>query len=141
MRRPSEVTIHTEEGDLRVSLMWDVAPLACSGFVHLAERDFYDGIYFHRVEPGFVVQAGCPQSNGMGGPGYTLPNERSLVRYDRGVVGMADAGLNTAGSQFFVMLDSHGRLDTRYTAFGRLEEGWDVLDRISVGTRIIDVSI
>jgi cyclophilin family peptidyl-prolyl cis-trans isomerase len=136
---PPQAIIRTDEGDLKVALLWDVAPIACSGFVHLAQKDFYDGVYFHRVVPGFVVQAGCPQGNGMGGPGYTLPNERSLVHFGRGMVGMADAGLNTAGSQFFIMLDSHGRLDTRYTAFGRLTEGYDVLDRICIGTRIIDV--
>lgn len=141
VHRPRQATIRTDEGDLKVDLLWDVAPIACSAFVHLAQKDFYDGVYFHRVVPGFVVQAGCPQGNGMGGPGYTLPNERSLVHYERGMVGMADAGLNTAGSQFFITLDSHGRLDTRYTAFGRLTEGYDVLDRICIGTRIMDVLI
>ena len=136
---PGAMTISTSEGDMVVELFADLAPVTCASFVHLAESGFYDGIRFHRVIPAFVAQAGCPEGNGTGGPGYLLPNERSLVRYERGVVGMADAGLDTGGSQFFLMLDRATRLDGRYTAFGRVIEGRETLDRISVGTRILSI--
>jgi len=132
---PDTIVLVTDCCELRILLWKDIAPVTCANFIYLAESGFYDGIRFHRVIPGFVAQAGCPDGNGMGGPGYTIPNERNLEPYRRGVLGMADAGLNTAGSQFFIMLDDHNRLDGRYTAFGELvdDEG---LDDITVGTLI-----
>ncbi|MCD4777310.1 MAG: peptidylprolyl isomerase [Candidatus Aegiribacteria sp.] len=132
------VTIRTDAGDLTIVLWDDTAPIACSSFLNLAESGFYDGIRFHRVIPGFVAQAGCPEGVGTEGPGYILPNERSPSHFGRGVLGMADAGLNTAGSQFFIMLDDHGRLDGRYTAFGRVINT-EFLDEITVGTTINEV--
>ncbi len=135
---PDTVVIRTDVGDFTVLLWGKTAPITCSSFWNLAETDFYDGVYFHRVIPGFVAQAGCPEGVGTGGPGYVLPNERSLRHFGRGVLGMADAGLNTGGSQFFIMLDDHGRLDGRYTAFGIVLNQTE-LDRITVGTRIRDV--
>lgn len=132
---PHQMLLVTEEGPFIVELWEDIAPIACGNFVHLAESGFYDDISFHRVIPGFVAQAGCPYGTGMGGPEYTIPNERSPMNFERGVLGMADAGLNTAGSQFFIMLDSHGRLDGRYTAFGRVVNT-SALDEITVGTGI-----
>lgn len=135
---PDTVVIKTDVGDFTV-LMWvKTAPITCGSFWNLAEAGFYEGIYFHRVIPGFVAQAGCPEGVGTGGPGYVLPNERSIRHFGRGVLGMADAGLNTGGSQFFIMLDDHGRLDGRYTAFGIVLNQAE-LDRITVGTRIRDV--
>jgi cyclophilin family peptidyl-prolyl cis-trans isomerase len=135
---PDTVTIRTDAGDLRIELWNGTAPIACSSFLYLAESGFYDGIRFHRVIPGFVAQAGCPEGVGTDGPGYTLPNERSPRHFGRGVLGMADAGLNTAGSQFFIMLDDHGRLDGRYTAFGHVTNT-EFLDEITVGTIIDEV--
>ncbi|NOQ23580.1 MAG: peptidylprolyl isomerase [Candidatus Aegiribacteria sp.] len=135
---PCTVIIRTDAGDLLIDLWGDTAPVACSGFLYLAESGFYDGIRFHRVIPGFVAQAGCPEGVGTGGAGYNLPNERSVMHFGRGVLGMADAGLNTAGSQFFVMLDDHGRLDGRYTAFGEVINT-EFLDEITVGTIIYEV--
>ncbi len=135
---PDTVIIRTDAGDLWIELWGDTAPVACSGFLYLAESGFYDGIRFHRVIPGFVAQAGCPEGVGTGGPGYNLPNERSVMHFGRGVLGMADAGLNTAGSQFFLMLDDHGRLDGRYTAFGEVQNT-ELLDEITVGTTINEV--
>ncbi len=134
------VIIGTDAGDLLIFLWEDTAPLACRSFLYLAESGFYDGIKFHRVIPGFVAQAGCPEGVGTGGPGYVLPNERSIKHFGRGVLGMADSGLNTAGSQFFIMLDSHGRLDGRYTAFGSVLNP-EFLDEITVGTTINDIVI
>ncbi|MCD4700667.1 MAG: peptidylprolyl isomerase [Candidatus Aegiribacteria sp.] len=135
---PDTVIIRTDAGDLWIDLWGDTAPVACSNFLHLAESGYYDGIKFHRVIPGFVAQAGCPEGMGTGGPGYNLPNERSVMHFGRGVLGMADAGLNTAGSQFFVMLDDHGRLDGRYTAFGEVQNT-ELLDKITVGTIINEI--
>ena len=135
---PDTVVIRTDAGDLLIDLWGDTAPAACSGFLYLAENGFYDGISFHRVIPGFVAQAGCPEGVGTGGPGYNLPNERSVMHFGRGVLGMADAGLNTAGSQFFIMLDDHGRLDGRYTVFGSVLNT-EFLDEITVGTIIKEI--
>jgi cyclophilin family peptidyl-prolyl cis-trans isomerase len=137
---PSAAILHTDAGDFTLDLWNDVAPIACAGFVYLAGNGFYDGLAFHRVIPGFVAQGGCPQGNGMGGPGYELPGEPSMMGFDRGVVGMADAGPGTAGSQFFIMLDHHGRLDGRYTAFGRVREGGPI-DDITVGTVITGITL
>jgi len=136
---PARVILVTDVGSFTIELWKDVAPVTCAGFAWLASNSFYDGVYFHRVIPGFVAQGGCPEGNGLGGPGYVLPNERSLAEFSRGVVGMADAGLNTGGSQFFIMLDDHNRLDCRYTAFGKVVEGLERLDEITVGTRILEV--
>jgi cyclophilin family peptidyl-prolyl cis-trans isomerase len=133
---PDTLLMATDIGQFRIVLWRDLAPVTCASFTWLARRGFYDGTWFHRVIPGFVAQAGCPDATGMGGPGYTLPNERSLAAFTRGVVGMADAGLDTGGSQFFVMLDDHDRLDGRYTAFGEVIP-CDGLDDITVGTRIL----
>ena len=133
--------IHTDEGDITLDLLTDIAPATCRAFCWLSMSGFYDGLWFHRVIPGFVAQAGCPQGNGYGGPGFSLPNERSLVRFRRGVVGMADSGLDTGGSQFFIMLDDHDRLDCRYTAFAAVADGDSILDRLAVGTRIQSVSL
>ena len=135
---PDTVIIRTDAGDILVDLWGDTAPAACSGFLYLARSGFYDGISFHRVIPGFVAQAGCPEGVGTGGPGYNLPNERSVMHFGRGVLGMADAGLNTAGSQFFIMLDDHGRLDGRYTVFGSVLNT-ELLDEITVGTTITEI--
>jgi peptidyl-prolyl cis-trans isomerase B (cyclophilin B) len=137
---PAKAMLSTSDGDFLLELWTGTAPIACRNFAYLAETGFYDGIVFHRVIPGFVAQAGCPEGLGTGGPGYSLPNERSPRHFGRGVLGMADAGLNTAGSQFFVMLDDHGRLDGRYTAFGRVVNT-EFLDRITVGTVIEGISL
>jgi peptidyl-prolyl cis-trans isomerase B (cyclophilin B) len=121
-----------------MTLLKQQAPQTCRSFWYLAEKGFYDGIYFHRVIPGFVAQAGCPEGNGYGGPGYTVPAENNTEAYLRGVVGMADSGPDTAGSQFFIMLDSQRRLDCRYTVFA-VVENTPKLDSIEVGTRILEI--
>lgn len=136
---PDAVVISTAEGDFQMELLKDAAPTACRSFWHLAESGFYDGIYFHRVIPGFVAQAGCPQGNGFGGPGYVLPAEHNTEPFTRGAVGMADSGPGTGGSQFFIMLDDHRRLDCRYTAFGRLVDA-SMADMIETGTRILEIT-
>ncbi|MCK5785621.1 MAG: peptidylprolyl isomerase [Candidatus Sabulitectum sp.] len=135
---PSQVVLVTGAGNFTMTLLKENAPVTCRSFWYLAETGFYDGIYFHRVIPGFVAQAGCPEGNGFGGPGYSIPAENNPVAYHRGVVGMADSGMNTGGSQFFIMLDDQRRLDCRYTVFAEVKDT-DGLDNIEVGTRILEI--
>jgi len=137
---PDQILIVTDAGEFQVTLLKDIAPVTCRSFWYLAESGFYDDIYFHRVIPGFVAQAGCPEGNGYGGPGYTIPAENNTFAYDRGVIGMADSGMNTGGSQFFIMLDSQRRLDCRYTVFADIEDA-HLIDDIEVGTKILGISL
>ena len=102
----------------------------------LAGQHFYDGLLFHRVVPDFVIQAGDPRGDGYGGPGYVLGDEINRLRYRRGILGMALAGPDTGGSQFFITLSPQPHLDGTYTAFGEVVAGAEVLDTIQVGDRI-----
>lgn len=135
---PDLVVLVTDAGEFEMTLLKEEAPVTCRSFWYLAETGFYDGIYFHRVIPGFVAQAGCPEGNGYGGPGYFIPAENNTVAYGRGVVGMADSGMDTGGSQFFIMLDNQRRLDCRYTAFAVVDNPRG-LDDIEIGTRILEI--
>ncbi len=123
----------TPHGTIEIELLSTMAPLAVANFVLLARSGFYDRGVFHRVVPNFVVQGGCPRHDGYGGPGYALRNEASPEEYGVGTVGMADAGLDTAGSQFFLTHSPVPRLEGRYTAFGRVTSGIAVLDQIQLG--------
>ena len=116
----------------------DVAPKSVQNFVKLAESGFYDGLTFHRIVPGFVIQGGDPQGNGTGGPGWTIPGEfnsngfRNDLKHERGVLSWARTpDPNSAGSQFFIMVDAAPYLDGEYAAFGRVTEGMDVVDEIA----------
>ncbi len=133
---PREVEIRTARGTIRARLDCPRAPLTCLSFLDLAQQGFYDGLTFHRVVPDFVVQGGDPRGDGYGGPGYTLRDEIGRLRYGRGVLGMALAGPDTGGSQFFITLSPQPHLDGGYTAFGEVVDGDDVLDRIVQGDRI-----
>jgi cyclophilin family peptidyl-prolyl cis-trans isomerase len=125
-------------GTVRFELLGDKAPGHVANFEKLAESGFYDGTTFHRVIPGFMIQGGDPNSrnrdprdDGMGGPGYQIPEEFNDTRHVRGVVSMArGGGVNTAGSQFFIVVQDQPHLDGQYTAFGRVVSGMDVVDRI-----------
>lgn len=119
--------IKTDHGDMKVRLMPDVAPASVNNFVFLAREGFYDGCTFHRVIPGFVAQGGDPTGTGSGGPGYQFSDELNETPFEQGILGMANAGPNTNGSQFYLMLDEASHLTGRYTAFGKIEEGLDVL--------------
>ncbi len=121
-----QAVLHTERGDITVRLMPDVAPVTVNNFVFLAREGFYDGCTFHRVIPGFVAQGGDPTGSGRGGPGYRIPDELNETPFDQGVLGMANAGPNTNGSQFYLMIGDAPHLNGRYTAFGRVESGMDV---------------
>ncbi len=138
-QRPRTVEIVTDRGAFAVALDCPQAPLTCLNFLQLAGQGFYQGVVFHRVVPDFVIQAGDPRGDGVGGPGYTIRDEMNLLRYRRGVIGMALSGPDTGGSQFFVTLSSQPHLDGGYTAFGRVVAGDDVLDRIVQGDEILRV--
>jgi cyclophilin family peptidyl-prolyl cis-trans isomerase len=112
-----------------------------ANFAALARRKFYDGQLFHRVVPDFVAQGGDPRGDGWGGPGYTIRCELDAATYTRGTVGMALAGKDTGGSQFFVTHTAHPHLDGGYTVFGRLEAGFEALDALTVGDRIESVTV
>lgn len=117
------------------------APKAASNFIFLTMDHFYDGLTFHRVVPGFVIQGGDPSGNGTGGPGYKFEDEPVTKSYDKGIVAMANAGPNTNGSQFFIMLDAHPELPPSYTIFGKVITGQDVVDKIVVGDIMQSVTI
>ncbi|MGB6363098.1 MAG: peptidylprolyl isomerase, partial [Thermoanaerobaculia bacterium] len=131
--------IHTRHGLLRLRLACPLAPLTCNNFLQLANQGFYDGLEFHRVIADFVVQGGDPRGDGWGGPGYTIRDEVGRLRYDRGVVGMALSGPDTAGSQFFITLSRQPHLDGIFTAFGEVVAGFEILDLIAKGDRILEI--
>jgi cyclophilin family peptidyl-prolyl cis-trans isomerase/HEAT repeat protein len=127
------VFLHTAKGTIEIHLDVVEAPLTSASFLSLAARGFYDGLTFHRVEPGFVVQGGDPRGDGNGGPGYTLRCEITDRPYGRGAVGMALSGRDTGGSQFFVTLQPQPHLDGGFTLFGHVAAGLDVVDRLRPG--------
>ena len=132
----------TARGPIRVELLLDQAPLTVAHFVNLARRGFYDGLGFHRVIADFMVQGGCPEGSGRGGPGYRFADETGNgVRHERGVLSMANAGPNTNGSQFFITHVATPWLDGKHTVFGKVVEGLDVVDAIAQGDAIHSVKI
>jgi cyclophilin family peptidyl-prolyl cis-trans isomerase len=130
------VEIRTRRGTVTVRLACSQAPLTCLNFLQLAAQGFYDGLTFHRVVPDFVVQGGDPRGDGTGGPDYAIRDEINRLRYDRGAMGMALAGPDTGGSQFFITLSPQPHLDGGYTVFGEVVGGDEVLDQIRIGDRI-----
>ena len=126
--------IYTSKGVMKVELFEADAPGTVQNFVNLAESGFYDGLTFHRVIPNFVIQGGCPDGTGAGGPGYTIKCELdgNNQYHDRGVLSMAHAGKNTGGSQFFICHNRQNtqHLDRHHTCFGKVFEGLDVIDKI-----------
>ncbi|HZT12054.1 MAG TPA: peptidylprolyl isomerase [Candidatus Baltobacteraceae bacterium] len=140
--KESKARIATPHGDIVFTFYADDAPQHCAAFVKLADAGFYDGLKFHRVEPGFVVQGGDPSGNGTGGPGYQLKAEFNERPHVRGTVAMARASNpNSAGSQFYICLDDARFLDRQYTVFGQMTDGFDALDAIRVGDVMTKVTI
>ena len=132
----------TDRGAIRVELAADKAPLTVANFVNLAQRGYYDGLKFHRVINDFMVQGGCPNGTGTGGPGYKFEDEASNgLRHERGVLSMANAGPNTNGSQFFITHVPTPWLDGKHTVFGKVLEGQDVVDSIKQGDLIKSLKI
>lgn len=135
-------TFQTERGTIKVELAADKAPLTVANFVNLARRGFYDGLTFHRVIPDFMVQGGCPQGSGTGGPGYRFEDETGNgLSHERGVLSMANAGPATNGSQFFITHVACPWLDGKHTVFGKVLEGQDVVDKVEQGDTIRSVTI
>lgn len=140
-----EAEIQTSKGTMKVKFYEEDAPINVANFIKLAESGFYDGLTFHRVIPDFVIQGGCPDGTGAGGPGYTIKCELDGENqyHDKGVLSMAHAGRDTGGSQFFIC---HNRtntqhLDRRHTCFGKVYEGLDVIDDIRQGDIIEKILI
>ncbi len=137
---PREATLQTSRGNIVLELFPDEAPATVQNFTTLAREGFYDGMPFHRRVPGFVAQAGCPRGDGWGGPEYTIPCELNARSYRRGTLGMALAGKDTGGSQWFLTLEDAPHLDGRYTLFGAVRSGFDVMDALTEDDLIVTVS-
>ena len=136
--------IETNKGTIRFLLYEDLAPITAANFIELAERKFYDGLTFHRVEPGFVIQGGCPWGNGTGGSEKKIPLEVTpeLKHGEAGAVAMArSSDPNSASSQFYITLGPAAFLDNNYAVFGRVIEGQSVVNSIRVGDKMTQVSI
>lgn len=140
---PSDIRakIKTNKGDIEVELYPRDALLTVHNFVTLTEKGYFNGLTFHRVVPNFVIQAGCPNGNGWGGPGYEIRCEINRRRFDRGTMGMALSGKDTGGSQFFITHSPQPHLDGGYTIFGHVRKGMDVVDKIEQYDRIESVEI
>lgn len=140
----TKVRISTAKGNM-IAELYEETPITTKNFLQLVDMKFYDNLNFHRVIPNFVIQGGCPNGIGNGGPGYSIPCEVTAPKqyHDRGVLSMAHAGRNTGGSQFFIC---HGRqntqhLDGNHTCFGKVVEGLDVIDKIQQGDKIHSIDV
>jgi peptidyl-prolyl cis-trans isomerase B (cyclophilin B) len=134
--------ISTEKGDIVFKFYPEDAPQHSAAFIKLARAGYYDGLTFHRVEPGFVIQGGCPDGNGTGGPGYQLDAEFNEKKHVQGTVAMArSSNPNSAGSQFYICLDDAPFLNRQYTVFGHVVEGQPVVDAIRKGDVMTSVTI
>jgi peptidyl-prolyl cis-trans isomerase B (cyclophilin B) len=137
--------IVTKSGTMKVDFFEKDAPIAVKNFTDLAKKGFYDGLTFHRVIPGFVMQGGCPKGNGSGGPGYTIKCELDGDNqyHDKGVLSMAHAGRDTGGSQFFICHNRENtqHLDRNHTVFGKVVEGIDIVDKVQQGDKIEKITV
>ena len=137
-------TFDTDRGTIRLELFADDCPETAGNFIKLAKDGFYDGLTFHRVIPDFMIQGGCPQGTGTGGPGYKFDDEASALakKHDTpGILSMANAGPNTNGSQFFITHTPTPHLDGKHGVFGKVLEGQDVVDSVKQGDTIKSVTI
>jgi len=141
----TKIKISTGKGEMIAELYDDATPITVNNFKNLISKNFYDGLTFHRVIPSFVIQGGCPNGDGRGGPGYTIPCEVDALRqfHDKGVLSMAHAGRNTGGSQFFICYNRTNtqHLDRNHTCFGKVIEGLDVIDKIQPGDIIESIKV
>ncbi|KXZ39146.1 peptidyl-prolyl cis-trans isomerase B (cyclophilin B) [Alkalithermobacter thermoalcaliphilus JW-YL-7 = DSM 7308] len=147
MQKNPIVTIEMENGNkIEIELYPHIAPNTVRNFISLVQKGYYDGLIFHRVIPGFMIQGGCPDGTGMGGPGYSIKGEFTMngftnnLKHERGVISMARTSMpNSAGSQFFIMVAKSPHLDGQYASFGRVINGMDEVDRIvNVKTNYMD---
>lgn len=140
-RTNKQIRMVTSKGTIVFELYGDDAPIAVSNFIQLAKNGFYNGLTFHRYEPGFVIQGGDPQGTGYGGPGYSFIDEKVTRDYLAGTVAMANSGPDTNGSQFFIMLANNGTLPKDYTIFGKVVEGMDVVLQLRAGDTMTTVAV
>jgi peptidylprolyl isomerase len=129
-----KVKFETNQGDILIEIYSEKMPITAGNFEKLVSEGFYDGVIFHRIIEGFMIQGGDPDGTGMGGPGYTIKDEftnTDLDKNDKGTLSMANAGPNTGGSQFFINLVNNNYLDGRHPVFGKVVEGMDVVDKIA----------
>ena len=134
--------IETEKGNIVIQLAEDKAPITTGNFIKLAQSGFYDGLKFHRVIRGFMIQGGDPKGDGTGGPGYTIKDEfHPLLKHEEGVLSMANAGPNTGGSQFFITEAPQPHLDGKHAVFGKVVQGLDVVKNIQQGDEMLSVKI
>ncbi|MFP4466600.1 MAG: peptidylprolyl isomerase [Candidatus Goldiibacteriota bacterium] len=137
-----QAVIETGKGIIKFSFYADDAPETSANFIKLAREGFYNGLNFHRVEPGFVIQGGCPKGDGTGGPGYEIKAEFNKQKHREGTVAMArSADPDSAGSQFYICLGPQPFLDRQYTVFGQVMEGLDVVHKIEAGDVMETVKI
>jgi cyclophilin family peptidyl-prolyl cis-trans isomerase len=137
-------TVHTTRGDFVISFVDPkIAPQTVNNFVYLSQNHFYDGLTFHRVVPGFVVQGGDPLGNGTGGPAYKLPDESNPSKWPRGTAGMASSQAGVSGSQFFITIGDAPHLASGgiYNHFGQVTSGMDVVDKLQVGDKMTSIDI
>lgn len=141
-KNPVAVIALAKGGEIRIDLYPDTAPKTVENFVTLAKKGFYDGLTFHRVEPGFVAQGGDPKGNGTGGPGYTVKAEFNQRKHVRGAMAMARANHpDSAGSQFYICFQPAPFLDGKYTVFGQVTSGMEHVDKIQIGDKMKSVRI
>ena len=136
-----QINIKTSKGTIVIELFPDKAPVTVANFISLVQKGFYKGIYFHRVVPGFVIQVGDPRGDGWGGPGYSIPCEYNNTFFERGIIGMAHAGKDTGGSQFFITQLPQPHLNGHYTAFGKVIKGMDIVDQIMLFDQIENITL
>lgn len=135
-----KAVMYTKKGKIEFQI-YPEASKAASNFIFLSRDGFYDGLNFHRVVPGFVIQGGDPKGDGSGSPGYLFEDELVTRKYDQGIVAMANSGPNSNGSQFFIMLEDNPSLPPKYTIFGKVFNGMDIVKNIAQGDQMLKVSI
>ncbi len=140
VRKNPTVRVQTTQGVFSFTMLPDESPFTCVNFAQLMRNNFFDSLLFHRVVPGFVIQGGDPRGDGWGGPGYAIRSEFGFEHYEPGMVGVASSGKDTEGCQWFVTHNHTPHLDGRYTIFGRIISGMDVVNRIQVGDRILKMA-
>lgn len=133
------ISMKTAKGEMVIELFQDAAPNTVKNFLDLTNKGYYNGLNFHRVIPNFMIQGGCPNGNGTGGPGYKINCEINPNKHQRGSLSMAHAGPNTGGSQFFICHSPQPHLDGVHTVFGKVIEGVDVVDKIQKEDKIEEV--
>ena len=136
-----KATIQTNKGDIVLELFDSDAPGTVANFIKLIKQGYYNNLKFHREIPDFIIQGGCPDGDGTGGPGYTIKCEINPNKHERGALSMAHRGKDTGGSQFFICRNAFPHLDGQHTVFGKVSEGMDVVDKIKQGDVMTKVTV